>query len=336
MRADPHDVEQLSSDRPAAQLRFVALSAIDEPVRELPDLDALTASIRSLGVLHPLLLAPERGHYRVIAGRRRFHAARAAGLTAVPCFVYDLPPEKAAALARADNLERTAAPETDPAGRAPRVAADTTSAFAHLSESFDSIAAAERLLATDGTGMAARVARDLIRAHAVRGAWMIGAVALVAGSLEPADHRQTLGTLMETLVADFAPESRVTGQTVRLRVDERAHLRRVNKQSFQIGLMAALYALSPFADAEHNCSLAITASHANESLTITIIQRATKLDARLARSFFDATWTTRPGGWAALLGALALKAAVEREGGSLTCETESSNAEIQVRLPDRA
>lgn len=55
--------------------------------RELGDITGLTESIRSLGVLMPLLVEPTASGYRVLAGKRRLAAAVAAGLEAVPIHV---------------------------------------------------------------------------------------------------------------------------------------------------------------------------------------------------------------------------------------------------------
>lgn len=54
--------------------------------KDLGDLSELTASIRARGVLQPLVVAQTRGEsLLVLDGHRRLAAARAAGLTAVPC-----------------------------------------------------------------------------------------------------------------------------------------------------------------------------------------------------------------------------------------------------------
>lgn len=73
-----------------------------------PDqLDGLAASIRAYGVLQPLGIRRENGHYRLVFGSRRRAAAIAAGLAAVPCLL--LPsdgPERALVRQLAENLQR--------------------------------------------------------------------------------------------------------------------------------------------------------------------------------------------------------------------------------------
>ena len=64
----------------------------DQPRRDFDEaaLQTLADSIRTAGVLQPLLVVEQNGRYRIVAGERRFRAARIAGLDKVPCIVRDL------------------------------------------------------------------------------------------------------------------------------------------------------------------------------------------------------------------------------------------------------
>ena len=67
----------------------------------------LEESIREYGVLQPLLVRPvSDGSYRIVAGERRWRAARAAGLAEVPAVVRSLSDEEACAIALIENLQR--------------------------------------------------------------------------------------------------------------------------------------------------------------------------------------------------------------------------------------
>ncbi|WP_313072259.1 ParB/RepB/Spo0J family partition protein [Melaminivora sp.] len=71
----------------------------------------LAESIRAQGIMQPILvrrLGPGEGagRYEIIAGERRFRAARLAGLTDVPVLVRDVPDESAAAMALIENIQR--------------------------------------------------------------------------------------------------------------------------------------------------------------------------------------------------------------------------------------
>ncbi|MEJ5348942.1 MAG: ParB/RepB/Spo0J family partition protein [Desulfosoma sp.] len=74
----------------------------DESFRELVD------SVRENGILQPILVTrgPEQGTYTILAGERRWQAARAAGLTEVPVVVREATPRQALELALVENLQR--------------------------------------------------------------------------------------------------------------------------------------------------------------------------------------------------------------------------------------
>ena len=69
----------------------------------------LTDSIRSQGVLQPLLVRPRAeafGQFQIVAGERRWRAARLAGLGEVPCLVRTLSDAQTSAAALVENLQR--------------------------------------------------------------------------------------------------------------------------------------------------------------------------------------------------------------------------------------
>ncbi len=71
------------------------------------ELDALTASIREVGLIQPILVSPEgEDTYRIIAGERRWRASQRAGLTEVPVVVREVTEREALAIALIENLQR--------------------------------------------------------------------------------------------------------------------------------------------------------------------------------------------------------------------------------------
>jgi ParB family chromosome partitioning protein len=71
----------------------------------------LAESIKSQGIMQPILVrrvgkGANAGKYEIIAGERRFRAARLAGLDSVPVLVRDVPDESAAAMALIENIQR--------------------------------------------------------------------------------------------------------------------------------------------------------------------------------------------------------------------------------------
>ncbi|WP_026376050.1 ParB/RepB/Spo0J family partition protein [Aestuariibacter salexigens] len=70
-------------------------------------LEELASSIRSQGVIQPIVVRPlEQDRYEIIAGERRWRAAQIAQLDVVPCIVKDVPDEAAVAIALIENIQR--------------------------------------------------------------------------------------------------------------------------------------------------------------------------------------------------------------------------------------
>lgn len=70
------------------------------------DLKSLAQSIEDHGILQPLLVRKVKDHYQIIAGERRFRAAKLAGLKEVPVLVKDLSEEDAATVSLIENIQR--------------------------------------------------------------------------------------------------------------------------------------------------------------------------------------------------------------------------------------
>ncbi len=103
-----HDADNASAILPVSQLqpgKYQPRRAIDEnSLKELAD------SIRSQGLIQPLLVRPldscDGDIYEIIAGERRFRAARLAGLDEVPVLIKDASDQQAAAMALIENIQR--------------------------------------------------------------------------------------------------------------------------------------------------------------------------------------------------------------------------------------
>jgi ParB family transcriptional regulator, chromosome partitioning protein len=69
-------------------------------------LEGLADSIRAHGIVQPLLVRRVGGRYELIAGERRWRAARLAGLTKVPVVVKDVPDQDLLEIALIENIQR--------------------------------------------------------------------------------------------------------------------------------------------------------------------------------------------------------------------------------------
>jgi ParB family transcriptional regulator, chromosome partitioning protein len=102
-----------SADAPVTELDIDALAPSDlQPRLQMDDarLEELTASIRSHGVIQPIVVRKTDDGFRIIAGERRWRAAQRAGLTRVPVVFKDVGAEQTAQtlleLALIENIQR--------------------------------------------------------------------------------------------------------------------------------------------------------------------------------------------------------------------------------------
>src|SRR4029077_5228286 len=71
------------------------------------ELAALAASVKSHGILQPLVVRQKGDRYQLIAGERRLRAAQEVGLKSVPIHVVDLNDQEAFEAALIENIQRT-------------------------------------------------------------------------------------------------------------------------------------------------------------------------------------------------------------------------------------
>jgi ParB family chromosome partitioning protein len=69
-------------------------------------MEELTASVREKGVVSPILLRPIERGYEIVAGERRFRAARQAGLRTVPAIIRKMTRTESLEIALIENLQR--------------------------------------------------------------------------------------------------------------------------------------------------------------------------------------------------------------------------------------
>jgi ParB family transcriptional regulator, chromosome partitioning protein len=69
-------------------------------------LNELAQSIRENGIIQPLVVRRQGDHYQLIAGERRWRAARLAGLTQVPAVVQDFAEDRLMEIALVENIQR--------------------------------------------------------------------------------------------------------------------------------------------------------------------------------------------------------------------------------------
>ena len=69
-------------------------------------LNELAESIKTYGILQPLLVQKKEGHYEIIAGERRWRAAKIAGLTELPVVIREYDKRQTMEIALIENVQR--------------------------------------------------------------------------------------------------------------------------------------------------------------------------------------------------------------------------------------
>ena len=96
----------------STRVRYIPINDIrpnpQQPRRRFDSesLQELAASIAAYGILQPLTVRQQGAVYELVAGERRWRAARIAGLRQVPCLLARVDEEDAALLALIENLQR--------------------------------------------------------------------------------------------------------------------------------------------------------------------------------------------------------------------------------------
>jgi ParB family chromosome partitioning protein len=104
---------ELDASQPSALLLTELVPGQYQPRTHMDEgaLYELAESIKAQGIMQPILVrkrsdGPDAGKFEIIAGERRFRAAKLAGLDRVPVLVRDVPNEAAAAMALIENMQR--------------------------------------------------------------------------------------------------------------------------------------------------------------------------------------------------------------------------------------
>lgn len=101
-------VQPTSSELQKLPIEFLH-SGKYQPRKDMSEeaLEELASSIRSQGIIQPIVVRPvAQDSYEIIAGERRWRAAQLAKLDVVPCIIKDVPDEAAVAIALIENIQR--------------------------------------------------------------------------------------------------------------------------------------------------------------------------------------------------------------------------------------
>ena len=109
-QSDEHASQQAAIDGELRQIAVTALTSGQYQPRKAMAADALTEladSIRAQGIIQPIVVRRiDSQRYEIIAGERRWQAARQAGLQVVPCIIKNVDDHATVAIALIENIQR--------------------------------------------------------------------------------------------------------------------------------------------------------------------------------------------------------------------------------------
>ena len=330
MRADPHYVDQLDA-APTLSVQMVRVQAI-ETGEETPSaaIPALVESIRTYGVLEPLIVQKRDRRYRLIAGSKRLAAATAAGVQEVPCVVHPVGDEDARALAAALKVAAPAA--ADSKGAAPQPTDVRGPNLSMLDEaiagSLSAVISSTTLLSESGPRLARTVAIDMIRAEARRALCLLHSARELRYGLPPDQRIISPAAVVQHVVDMLLPEAQLRGIAIdsSVNVAEGSHIH-VNEELLAHALCGAALMITAPLNAFHGPRVKVAATGEPAGrVTLSVMQQSVAVPR---------TWPSAPEGPEAyaLVPILALRHIAEASGGRLSTTRLSDGTRVALELP---
>ncbi len=111
--ADSSVIDEIKEEKQEGE-KIEKIKIIDiEPNRNQPRrnfnreaIEELAESIKIYGVIQPIIVTKKDGYYEIVAGERRWRAAKKAGLTEIPCMIRKDDERKSKEIALIENIQR--------------------------------------------------------------------------------------------------------------------------------------------------------------------------------------------------------------------------------------
>jgi len=282
-----HYVDQLETP-PRPVLKPLAIDTIDAgTLRDTPT--SLIESIRKYGVLEPLLVQQSlRGrHYRLISGRRRLAAARAAGLREVPCVVHTISDAETAELMdatrSAGRVEGAIAPP-------PTAVVALYPAQRDLEAALTTIESCAPLL-TQPSATARRGALQVIEVECRRAQRLLKAMRVLTDTV--AIHRTLLkpADLFDRLTEVFQDEQRLLGVEPAIQVHSEPQLAFYGDDVLLLTAMTGALAGLTAAAGHHRREVTFMASGSPaDTVSLALSDRSVVLPESFVRTAFTTPW----------------------------------------------
>ena len=295
----------------------------------------LVESVRQFGVLQPLLVRRGGAGYELVAGARRFAAARVAGLTEVPCRVSDVGSEgdrEAHAVGTTDDVRAAVKPTRDSAPSSDVVLGP---ALGEIADSLRTATSCWRLSVEGPDRAYSRTVNEVTRAELQRATWVVEALQVLTQRPVVTKVRVNVGTVLEQVFRATEPERRLAEvklsaslaqASVIVRVDERLLIMAVGGVLVLQALLALVSEVTP---ATIHCSVGSRSG----AVVVELSQESVIVPPSLMKRFFDETWHGRPGGYGATVALAAAQRVFELHGGGSKVESDGRGCRVALTLP---
>ena len=343
MRADAHYVDWLASGPPGGREQMLDPRQVScgDAVANAAAVETLAESIKAHGLLQPLLVQSRGGQHTLIDGADRLRATIAVGLRKVPCITYDIDDHQARALAEAARLQGAQGHVPEVGGRTPAARLADEGSLA-VAKSLKTVALCADMVAADASSLSRTVAADLIRAEVWRSSCLLQAARAVQGEVFAANVQVPIRRLIDRVVKELVPEQRLRGFELEPEIDVPDGTVVIGDEGLLVAAVSgAVLATLPIIEGPEKTpgvrlTLTVGAgaqSGANQTVTIELAQAAAGAPEAWSSRAFDPAWTERPGGGAAALAMLSVRAIAELHQGRATASTAGRGTRISITVP---
>lgn len=359
-RFDTHYVDELLDVAGSRQIISISPEQIDTQADawdDVPEAEQFSAvdpwvsdaewilmeSVRSLGILQPLIVRRSQGRFRLLAGHRRLTVARKLKLKQVPCVLYDVNPVRAEQIREAANLFDT----PDIVKKYPLDQETLHKILPAIGESAHTVLSCLHLASAPGSaspslirpgagGSATSATRDHGAAKLIESEarhimqWTSYASVL---NLEPSLNLavQDLGALMNKVLREEINLGNldVLGQI------SRPCVARVDRRFLMLALTGMFDALLPMVRDGNGQSITVYLKPYPEfGLAVARVQHDLGLPKPTdAPEWNELLWKDRPGGLRAATGMLAARRIAELHGGSLHFDPNGQGGALSLQVP---
>lgn len=203
--------------------------------------------------------------------------------------------------------------------------------LAQVSEEIAAIASAAALLDVEASPLARQTGQELIRAQAWRASWLLKAAVLLDGRHVRQSRPVTLTSLVEQLRQGLTPECRLAGVTLQIHAPDLTVM--ADAPLVTTGVTGAVLATLALVAGCTGAVVRVFFDVAGGQLRgVEVAQDVVAPGPELTSRVFDQAWSDRPGGWTALMGALAAREAARLSGGTAAFTAESGGSRLRMTL----